>query len=163
MHYARSNKTSEYFTAKPSKYPQKKFKAKPCRQCGTTFDPLAPSHLYCSDTCSTAAQTEKYLKKTYGISWEEYILMHHLQNGVCKICGGKGFKMQETHQVLLVVDHCHESGKVRGLLCHNCNRGLGLFQDSIDYLLKAAEYLEGATTIPKGSTPKWVEAHGPSI
>jgi hypothetical protein len=48
-----------------------------------------------------------------------------------------------------VVDHCHATGKVRGLLCHNCNRALGLMQDNIENIKRAADYLEGATTIRK--------------
>jgi hypothetical protein len=65
---------------------------------------------------------------------------------------------KERHKLKLVVDHCHSSGEVRGLLCHNCNRALGLLKDSVDSLMRAARYLEGATTISKGSTPKRVEA-----
>lgn len=56
--------------------------------------------------------------------------------------------MKPSHKLKLVVDHCHSSGEVRGLLCHNCNRALGLFKDSRENLLNAVEYLEGATTIP---------------
>jgi hypothetical protein len=43
---------------------------------------------------------------------------------------------------MLSIDHCHNTGKVRGLLCDHCNKGLGLFKDNIDYLNKAIEYLK---------------------
>jgi len=62
--------------------------------------------------------------------------------------------MKEVHTSKLVVDHDHKTGDIRGMLCHNCNRALGLFKDSVVNLKSAIEYLEGATTIPKGSTLK---------
>ena len=62
--------------------------------------------------------------------------------------------MAEHHKMKLVVDHCHATGTVRGLLCHNCNRALGLLHDNTEVLLNAIKYLEGATTIPQGSTLK---------
>lgn len=74
--------------------------------------------------------------------------LHEKQNNKCAVCDGEGFKMAEHHKSKLVVDHCHKSGTVRGLLCHNCNRALGLFKDKIDVLKRAIKYLEGATTIP---------------
>ena len=55
---------------------------------------------------------------------------------------------------VLVVDHDHKTGKVRGLLCHNCNRALGLLKDSTEYLENCISYLKRVTTIPKGSTLK---------
>jgi hypothetical protein len=70
----------------------------------------------------------------------------------CKECGGKGFLMRDTHKSYLVIDHCHSSGVIRGLLCHNCNRALGLLQDDVSYLEKAISYLKRAETIPYGST-----------
>ena len=147
MIYVNGNKNSKEYTASPKKYPQKRFNTKRCRYCGSQFDPLAPSHLYCSDDCKDSAFSSAYLKRTYGITYKQYLELYKNQKGKCKICGSEGFKMAEYHKTLLVVDHCHETGKVRGLLCHNCNRGLGLFHDSKDDLLKAIEYLEGATTI----------------
>ncbi|WP_404800888.1 endonuclease VII domain-containing protein [Pseudoblastomonas flavescens] len=96
--------------------------------------------------------------RTYGISLLEVRAMFENQAHRCCLCGGPGFKMADHHRVPLVVDHCHTTGKVRGLLCHNCNRALGLLQDDPEVMVKAAEYIEahreGATTIPKGSRPQ---------
>jgi hypothetical protein len=59
------------------------------------------------------------------------------QNGLCAIC-----KKTETGKTSnLCVDHCHKTGKVRGLLCNNCNKGLGLFKDNPEVLLNASAYL----------------------
>ena len=62
--------------------------------------------------------------------------------------------MRDIHSGALVVDHDHKTGAVRGLLCHNCNRALGLLQDSKENLMNCLSYLERVTTIPKGSTVK---------
>lgn len=152
--YAKRNKPQSEMTAKPSKYPQGKFKPKPCKHCGTEFKPNAPSHLYCSQECADIGLSERYLQRTYGIGYKDYQAMLEEQDSKCKICGSEGFTMGEHHKMKLVVDHCHTSGNVRGLLCHNCNRALGLLQDSVPSLENAIKYLEGATTIPSGSTPK---------
>jgi hypothetical protein len=96
---------------------------------------------------------DRYLQRTYGISADQYDSMFEAQGGVCKLCSSEGFVMKESHKLKLVVDHCHKGGNVRGLLCHNCNRALGLLKDSTETLSKAIAYLEGATTIPQGSTP----------
>ncbi len=146
MRYVQGNKSQDLQTALPDKYPQKKFNMKKCRHCGELFSPKAPSHLYCSQNCSDTAFCNHYLKRNYGITYAKYLEMYNEQGGVCKICGSEGFTMAKHHKMKLVVDHCHVSGEVRGLLCHNCNRGLGLFKDSKDSLKMAIEYLEGATT-----------------
>ena len=76
----------------------------------------------------------------YGITNADYEEMLTAQRGLCKICGnpstGKG-------KYRLSVDHCHETGKVRGLLCLLCNSGLGKFKDSPSLLDRAISYLEG--------------------
>lgn len=74
--------------------------------------------------------------------------MSEEQGGLCAICRTEGFVMSKSHEAKLMVDHCHRTGEVRGLLCHNCNRALGLLQESIDNTKRALEYLERATTIP---------------
>lgn len=137
------NKTKAEQTADPSKYPQGYFKPKPCRCCKKVFTPKAPSELYCSDTCKDKGIMNAYLQRNYGTTFRQYRLMLEGQKGLCKICGSEGFIMnKDRHKMRLVVDHCHSTGKVSGLLCHNCNRALGLFQDSQDSLLKAIDYLK---------------------
>ena len=73
----------------------------------------------------------------YGITLEDYNSMFQEQGGCCAIC--------KTHQLKkkrrLAVDHCHDSGEVRGLLCQDCNTGIGLLQDSKDILYEAIKYL----------------------
>ena len=75
-----------------------------------------------------------HIKKTYGISLEEYDRLATLQNNCCKICN--------KYQDILHVDHDHVTGEVRGLLCLNCNTGLGLFSDSVETLNNAISYLK---------------------
>lgn len=82
---------------------------------------------------------ERYFRDTYGITLEDYDEMLEWQGGGCAICGspvGDGVGRR------LSVDHDHETGEVRGLLCSRCNAGLGMFQDRQDLLLRAVEYLE---------------------
>lgn len=152
--YLMQNKPQKDMTASPDKYPQGYFKVKKCKTCETLFQPLAPSHLHCSPCCSSSSVATRYLMRNYGITIDDYYSMLKEQNALCAICGQEGFVMKKEHKLKLVVDHCHTTGKVRGLLCHNCNRGLGLFQDNTGYMLNAVKYLEGATTIPEGSTPQ---------
>lgn len=76
-------------------------------------------------------------KKKYGITADEYQSMLVSQNGVCAIC-----KKKCTCGRSLAVDHNHETGLVRGLLCSKCNRAIGLFDDSYELLLVAANYLQ---------------------
>lgn len=139
--YIKTSANQEKMTAHPTKYPQGHFKNKKCRWCSHEFSPRAPSHHYCSQKCAEDAASEKYLWLTYKISLGDYVSLYEKQNKECAICKSPGFKMQAHHKLFLVVDHCHATGRVRGLLCHNCNRGLGLFQDSKENLQRAADYV----------------------
>lgn len=69
----------------------------------------------------------------YGIPLSEYNRMASEQNSMCRICGEVGEN--------LFVDHSHATGKVRGLLCNNCNAGLGMFRDNPEFLVSAISYL----------------------
>lgn len=118
-----------------------KYKEKECHRCKKGYCPHSPSQLYCSDSCAQDGKTNAYLMRTYGISLIEYEKMHEKQKGLCAICKGEGFVMKECHSLKLVVDHCHKGGHVRGLLCHNCNRALGLLKDCPTALSNAIKYL----------------------
>ncbi len=141
-------------TAVPSKYPQGYFKKKKCRHCGELFTPKAPSEMYCSDYCKNYGVVDAYYQRVYGITLQQYLDMAEKQHYVCAICEHENFAMGVVHSGCLVVDHDHKTGKVRGLLCHNCNRALGLLQDSKAFIANAYNYLKSVTTIPKGSTLK---------
>lgn len=83
------------------------------------------------------------LQKTYGISLNDYNNLYISQKECCAICE----KHQTTFSKNLFVDHCHSTGKVRGLLCHKCNSGLGQFEDNKAYLEKAILYLQERSMI----------------
>jgi hypothetical protein len=77
---------------------------------------------------------EKELRRKYGISLQDYHAMLAQQHGACAIC-------RRTFDRTPCVDHCHATDVVRGLLCSPCNQGLGCFDDDIDRMRAAADYL----------------------
>lgn len=83
-------------------------------------------------------RAQKY-RFRYGIDLQDYEVMLKSQENCCKICGSKETNRKNTEY--FAVDHCHETGKVRGLLCYNCNSGLGKFKDNPELLEKAIDYL----------------------
>lgn len=83
-----------------------------------------------------------HLKRNYSISIETYNEMLKGQKGQCKICGTEDFTKGKSNKNRPFVDHCHTTGKVRGLLCHHCNAGLGHFLDDTELLLSAINYLK---------------------
>ena len=84
---------------------------------------------------------QSHLRRKYGLTLTQYAEMVAVQGGVCAICGVSAS---------LEVDHDHGAGKVRGLLCANCNRMLGMSHDNPDVLRAAIEYLEEACQTPNG-------------
>jgi hypothetical protein len=97
---------------------------KPCKRENTNKN-------YCKTTT-----LNKYRERTYGVTPEQWELMSKRCGDACEICGG------DNGDVALCIDHNHETGEVRGLLCHKCNQGMGLLGDSEERLLKAATYLK---------------------
>jgi hypothetical protein len=77
------------------------------------------------------------LRRTFGITVEQYNEIFNKQNGRCAICD----RHQSEFKNSLAVDHCHETNKVRGLLCFHCNTSLGHFRDNPALLKKAIEYI----------------------
>jgi hypothetical protein len=80
-------------------------------------------------------QLKNTLKRKYDLSIEQFQAMVRGQSSRCAICG------EETK---LVVDHCHQTMRVRGLLCHKCNVAIGLLRDNPDLMQSAARYILGA-------------------
>ena len=89
-----------------------------------------------------AARRKSDLWLTYGLTPEAHRALHDQQDGMCAVCGKRATKRA------LHVDHDHETGVVRGLLCNNCNRGIGLLKDDPAVLRAALAYLE----TPRGVT-----------
>lgn len=77
----------------------------------------------------------RYYEQTYGLTLPELDEMKESQDGKCAIC------LVEPERS--VVDHCHDTGKVRGILCDTCNRAIGLLKDDPEILISAARYLRG--------------------
>lgn len=138
---------------------QKGSTSKVCRRCGVGLvagvnhrASFARSHNWVCNTCNSEYHAEllsrkpnrnyeSNIKRKYGISGADYTAIHAAQEGKCAICGVEA-AVDATGRQRLYVDHCHDSGKVRGLLCKHCNVGLGNFRDSIDALLSAVRYLQ---------------------
>ncbi len=78
--------------------------------------------------------------KKYGVTPEQYRAMMNAQDAKCAICGNEGQGRK------LGVDHNHETGSTRSLLCNRCNAGLGLFVENPDIMRKAIQYLENWNT-----------------
>lgn len=151
-HMAKGKCRRHYYQAQRHAAAQVRVKQpKACGWCGVEFTP-ARSGTYCSIKCKAAARADrgdqwravkKYqLKSQYGMTVEEYDQRAKVG---CVICGrttpiGRISKHSSEHW--LHVDHDHTSGRVRGLLCTNCNRGLGFFADDPELLRRAVSYLE---------------------
>lgn len=111
-------------------YNIKKWKSKACKNCA-------------SIRSSKWKKENKYrtrihqIKTSFGITENEWKKMYEEQNYRCAIC----YKTEEENGKLFSVDHDHKTGKVRGLLCSECNQGLGKFKDQIAFLKRAIRYL----------------------
>lgn len=81
------------------------------------------------------------IKKDYGISYDEYVDIYNRDLGKCRICS-KTLAIEKTENLETAsIDHCHKSGRIRGILCGKCNIGIGMFDENLDLLLKARDYL----------------------
>jgi hypothetical protein len=86
---------------------------------------------------------EKHIRNKYGLTMEQYDVILLSQQGVCAICGEPETALDSGGNVRnLAIDHNHETGKIRGLLCNRCNYVLGFSKDSVDILNSMIKYLE---------------------
>jgi hypothetical protein len=88
-------------------------------------------------------ERDRQLMKCFGITQDQYDQMLKAQNGVCAICKRPETSKGRTNKIkCLSVDHCHETGKIRGLLCFFCNTGMGKLGDSIERIEAVLHYLK---------------------
>lgn len=128
-----------------------------CETCSTQFSQSSvhkiDGKIFC-DKCRVEywkpIRKEKARIEKYGINNEEYDQLLQQQNGKCSICKTADFGGYSNlgEKYGLVVDHCHTSGKIRGLLCGHCNRMLGMFKDNPNTMVSAVEYLSKHREIP---------------
>jgi hypothetical protein len=89
---------------------------------------------------------KSYLNKKYNLTKEQYDKMVENQNNKCAICdvdfNSKWTKNDTKFKTSACVDHCHKTGKIRGLLCNQCNLALGRFKDDSTLLQRAIDYLK---------------------
>jgi len=88
-------------------------------------------------TCRSARKRTRRSARTYSMSYQELLMIKESQDYRCAICSVH----EENTTKSLAIDHDHATGKVRGYLCNNCNRGIGLLKDSVEILSKAVAYL----------------------
>jgi hypothetical protein len=99
--------------------------------------------VYCGGLCSVHYARLRKIQ-SFGLTEEEYNDLFASQNGLCAICNGKErARAAMTRNIrALAIDHCHETDRVRGLLCSSCNRAVGLLKDDPELIRKAADYVE---------------------
>ena len=116
-----------------------------CKGCGVAFTPKYTHRAikYCTAECRKGSASIEY---HYGINKAEYDIIWSVQGSQCAICG--------TTEGNMVVDHCHDTGKIRGILCQHCNTGLGAFKDDLDALQWAMRYLRHAEYAPEDEQPR---------
>ena len=126
-----------------------------CPRCGVVTMALPwPKHAtrYCSDVCRKGrledqkAEAKAVRLSRYGLNEEDYQRLRSEQNDTCAICHHRTGR--DFHG--LAIDHDHATGRVRGLLCGDCNRGLGWFRDDPDRLAAGAAYLRRQTALGLG-------------
>ena len=119
---------------------------KKCSKCGEFLDLSCFSRAHggkniyrpeCKRCNAELARQRKLLKEKHGTAPPDHI---------CPICqrGEEELKGSGGRAGVWVLDHCHTTNQFRGFICHQCNRGLGLFKDSVDNLKRAQEYLKAA-------------------
>lgn len=81
------------------------------------------------------------LRESFGLSLEQYQEMHDRQDGKCAICGQPETQLRGGKVKALAVDHCHSTGRIRGLLCCDCNQAIGKLKDDVQILESAIRYL----------------------
>ena len=121
-----------------------------CEYCNKEFIQTRPDKKYCNSKCKDKSSRKKngwrvskrrsWKKQNISSSFKlnDYFLLVEKQENRCAICNRH--RSELTYD--LCVDHDHITGKIRGLLCHKCNCGLGIFKDNVEILQKSINYLQ---------------------
>ena len=130
------------------------FRTRHMRYCQDCYNTLASE----AAAAATNARLDKHLRRTYGINVQVYGMMHAEQSGLCALCQNPERPARNKAGTrLLVVDHHHESGEVRGLLCRNCNAAIGLLGEDPAVLAAAIIYLtRPRPPLPRPLDDPWV-------
>lgn len=129
--------------------PKEKIPSSPCLNCGEVRmvrncygEGMRFERKFCNRLCFNSYQQKQMVVRRasgvayhYDMSADEYQARLAVQDGACAICTKK-ISGRDIHR-----DHCHATGEWRGLLCNNCNTGLGFFGDDVGVLLRAADYV----------------------
>jgi len=140
---ARRHYMEDYYKAHPEKWTQseeQKAKKREARRERYANDPEYRKVVIASSKATRQRNPNTRLKRTlaqYGLSLDEY---WDLEKQGCAICGS--LASQDKQRSRLHIDHNHQTGAFRGLLCTNCNLAIGQFQDNPELLLRAAHYLQ---------------------
>ena len=111
-------------------------------ECALCTNDYLKKHYHKNKAKTKLSRRRQYYFLKYGITYSDYLKLYQSKKGLCDICGNL-YKAVGTapHKDMLIVDHCHKTNKIRGLLCQKCNQGLGMFKDDIDILVDAQYYL----------------------
>lgn len=85
---------------------------------------------------------KRKLLKRHGVTLEQYTSMLNTQCGVCRICSLPPTSKRNHEKYNLCVDHCHKTGKIRGLLCKSCNLAIGNMSDNLEWANNIVKYLK---------------------
>jgi Recombination endonuclease VII len=105
-----------------------------CQSCEIEFIPVHGKSKFCIDCKFSKRSQDFYRLYKYGLSTQQYEHLIQKQRGLCAICEKL---LNKPH-----IDHCHLTGRVRGLLCKDCNNALGLFREDVKIMRSAIDYIE---------------------
>ena len=132
----RHTKSIEMFSMQRGYADGRRSQCKPCRRDIEAERRLRPGY---RRTNTTVVDRARRIAKSYGVSLDEYKQLLLAQGECCALCErGAGWKYG-----VLVIDHCHATGRIRGLLCNSCNTALGKLGDTEEAITKALVYVKG--------------------
>jgi len=164
VHAYKYRKKNHYKILKKSRKARDKFKSinkdkifdesitMECNICNKEY-PMTNKYFYRNNAqerglkqpCKECYYKNHFRKRTvnnHNISQEEYMTIYYKQDKKCAICGKDENVTRRGRRLPLAIDHAHDTGVIRGLLCAKCNLGIGMFGDNIELMRRAIDYLK---------------------